>query len=520
MQPPHFPVAAALEWLLELDRERQYALIIPSTEASLLWLRHLPEGHATRRKACIAGDDAIDIALDKNRTYETALNLGIPLPLSRLIRQDSPPAPPISFPVVLKPVRSKVAIGENLHSMPVAIARDAAERELILRHNLPYVDIQEQGWIQGRGVGVEMLYDRGAMVWHFVHDRLHEWPLTGGASTLRKAAPDNPGLVDSSRRLLDALNWHGVAMVEWRCAPDGRFYFVEINPRLWGSLPLTIAAGVDMPAGLFALSQGQEAGTVKSWKVGLSARCLSKDFFWCVANARADRADQLLLTEPLLHSVLGWLRVLSAGEVWDGWHLRDPKVAVHELAVLFSQIAGTIRLRMRKSWLCWRAWQRYRRLVREVRGRARVISSILFICHGNICRSPFAATVARHRWQGRTAVDSAGILQTGGRASPRHVVEAARSLGFNLLGWRSTPLTQAQVAAADLIVVMDIANMENLLKMFPQAGSRAIMLGVCDPSLPFAEVRDPYDLSPAATEQVLTTILSAIDCLSRDLKLA
>lgn len=99
-------------------------------------------------------------------------------------------------------------------------------------------------------------------------------------------------------------------------------------------------------------------------------------------------------------------------------------------------------------------------------------------------------------------------------------MDAARSLGFNLLGWKSSAVTGDQVDAADLIVVMDVANLESLVRMFPQAGPRTIILGVCDPSLPFAEVKDPYDLSPAATVLILTEILFAIDCLSRDLNLA
>jgi protein-tyrosine-phosphatase/predicted ATP-grasp superfamily ATP-dependent carboligase len=519
LQPPNLPIEMAVDWLLELDRKFEYSLIIPSTEASLLWLRYLPEHHDTRRKAIIPGNASIDIALDKSLTYQIAVELGLPVPASRLITKESLPAPPESFPVVLKPVRSKVSIGERLCSMAVAIAHDEKERALILRNILPHTDVQEQSWVEGRGGGVEVLYNRGKMIWHFIHQRLHEWPLTGGASTLRIASPDNPELVERSRHLLNALNWHGVAMVEWRCSSDGRYYLVEINPRLWGSLPLTIAAGVNIPEGLFALSQGHEPASMKTWKIGLSARVLSRDFFWCVANARADRADHLLLTEPVLRSALGWFRVLSTKEVWDGWSIYDPKVAVHELSLLFRKITEIFRGRFRASWLSWRARNRYMRLVREIRKGERVITNVLFVCYGNICRSPFAATVARSRWQSTTSIASVGFHQTAGRPPPLHVVDAAQSLGFDLLGWKSTKVTPAHVAAADLIIVMDIANLDSLIKMFPHASPRTIILGVCDPSSSFVEVRDPYDLSPAATEQVLKKILRAIDCLSRDLKL-
>ena len=49
------------------------------------------------------------------------------------------------------------------------------------------------------------------------------------------------------QELLDELNWHGVAMVEFKVTEDGTPYLMEINTRFWGSLQLAIDAGVDFP---------------------------------------------------------------------------------------------------------------------------------------------------------------------------------------------------------------------------------------------------------------------------------
>ena len=135
---------------------------------------------------------------------------------------------------MLKPVRSKIEIGGRVVTLAVAVVREAAEREESLAAWLPFTSVLEPDWVPGHGFGVDVLYENGRMARHFVHERLHEWPLTGGASPLRRAAGSESELVDLSRRLLDELGWHGVAMVEWRRDENKNLYLMEINPRLLG----------------------------------------------------------------------------------------------------------------------------------------------------------------------------------------------------------------------------------------------------------------------------------------------
>lgn len=508
-QPPAFPREQAHAWLADLDRRFSYSLIIPATEASLLWVRALPEGHRLRALAVVPGDRAIDVALDKERTCALAAELGIPVAPRRLLARGEPPPAAMGFPVVLKPVHSKVAVaGKDLMSMSVAVARDDVERAAALALRLPYTDVIEQTWVHGRGVGVEMVFDRGRVVAQFVHERLHEKPLTGGGSTLRRAAAPDPALIGHSRRLLEALDWHGVAMVEWRRAADGAISLMEINPRLWGSLPLTIAAGVDIPRGLLAIAAGEPFPTATSWRVGLTARNLTDDVSWCIANARADHADPLLLTEPVMRSLLGWLRGLSGKEHWDGWSLSDPNVAVQEVVRLVGSHAARIVRGPLRKWRLRQIRSQHRRLVRRI--QAAPIRRVLFLCMGNICRSAFAATAAAPRLPG-VIVESGGFYRNGGRPTPVHVVQAAATLGVDLSSWSSQRLTAEQVGAADLIIAMDLANLERLRREFPEAMARATLLGLFRPSGP-VEIADPISLSPAATERVLGELNSALDC--------
>jgi biotin carboxylase len=90
---------------------------------------------------------------------------------------------------------------------------------------------------------------------------LRELPLHGGRSSLRESAPLDPTLYSASRRLLEALDWTGLAMVEFKLAEGGPV-LMEVNGRVWGSLPLAVHSGVDFPRRLAELYlPGSAAGS-------------------------------------------------------------------------------------------------------------------------------------------------------------------------------------------------------------------------------------------------------------------
>jgi len=512
-QPAPEPVDEGVRWLRDLDRRFSFELVLPTSESALRWLCRLPEWDPLRAKATLPSNAALEAALDKERTYEIACGLNLRVPASRLLRGGEP-APPAEgpFPKVLKPARSKVVVGSRLMTLPVTVVRDTHERAEILAAWLPFTSVQEQAWVAGRGVGVGALYERGKLAWHFVHERLHEWPLTGGASTWRRACGPETELVAETRRLLDHLQWHGVAMVEWRRDESGNANLMEINPRLWGSLPLSIAAGVDIPLGLLALARNAPLPPAPQWRVGVTARNVTEDLRWLIENARADRVDPILLTQPTWRAASGWLRVLSGRESWDGWSLRDPQVALGEIADLArTQFRSVLRRVGQRAGLA-RARRRHSMLYGRGRASERPVSSVLFVCFGNICRSSFAATAARSRLAG-IAVQSAGFHADEGRPTPRHVLETARTLDVDLSTCRSIRVRREQVDAADLIACMDLANLDRLVAEFPTAKSRSTLLGLFRPDGP-AQINDPLGLSPAATRAVLAQILAALDGLA------
>jgi protein-tyrosine-phosphatase len=105
--------------------------------------------------------------------------------------------------------------------------------------------------------------------------------------------------------------------------------------------------------------------------------------------------------------------------------------------------------------------------------------TILFLCQGNICRSPFAAELARRL----LAADHADIrcVSSGLRASqaprsPQDAIDVAARYGIDLQPHRAADVTAAELAEADVIVVMEVAHLEALRRRAPDVVQRVHLL--------------------------------------------
>ncbi|MDO6586473.1 low molecular weight protein-tyrosine-phosphatase [Salipiger sp. 1_MG-2023] len=123
--------------------------------------------------------------------------------------------------------------------------------------------------------------------------------------------------------------------------------------------------------------------------------------------------------------------------------------------------------------------------------------SILFVCLGNICRSPSAEAVLRHMAQARgldLTIDSAGTGDWHVGEPPYGPMQAAAAArGYDLSGLRARQVSPQDFHSFDLVIAMDASNMSNLRRIQPQ-GARAILRLFTDfaPHSGQSEVPDPY----------------------------
>lgn len=195
----------------------------------------------------ITTKENIALASDKRLTYALAEKTGVPFPKTFQVGSlDEVAKIETGFPVVIKSsFESGTNVVEYAHSKKELLQKFEA---MVKKHRFKPEDYPIiQQYITGEGFGFFAYYEEGTCKAFFMHHRLREYPVTGGASVCAESFYDET-LLQQGKKLLDELKWNGVAMVEFKKHSDGEYKLMEINPKFWGSLELALAAGVNFPA--------------------------------------------------------------------------------------------------------------------------------------------------------------------------------------------------------------------------------------------------------------------------------
>jgi protein-tyrosine phosphatase len=134
---------------------------------------------------------------------------------------------------------------------------------------------------------------------------------------------------------------------------------------------------------------------------------------------------------------------------------------------------------------------------------------ILFVCLGNICRSPLAECIFRHLARERDAehrfeIDSAGTSgYHAGDPPDRRSVATARARGVEVMG-RSRQLSRDDLTRFDLIIAMDEENRSGIERLRRESGARVRLhrLREWDPEPDMHDVPDPYFGGPGGFDEV------------------
>lgn len=231
-------------------------------------------------------------AVDKHALLAQAQELGVPVPRTLLLDPAQAPAAlpaPFRYPVVLKPRWSRFWRGRGWQAGEAAIVRAPEAFARALRAPGLAAGALLQEYVPGSGEGVFLLAREGEPLVRFAHRRLREKPPTGGVAVLSESVRPDPKLLAHAEAILGALRWTGLAMVEFRRAPDGSAFLMEVNPRLWGSVQLAIDAGADFPALALALHRGEPIPPVEP-RVGVRSRWLLGDLDHLLVGLRRPAA--------------------------------------------------------------------------------------------------------------------------------------------------------------------------------------------------------------------------------------
>ncbi|MDK3023074.1 low molecular weight protein-tyrosine-phosphatase [Cupriavidus taiwanensis] len=135
-----------------------------------------------------------------------------------------------------------------------------------------------------------------------------------------------------------------------------------------------------------------------------------------------------------------------------------------------------------------------------------MIKTVLVVCIGNICRSPMAQGLLRQALPEGEVV-SAGLGALAGHAADPHAVDLMSRQGVDISGHRAQQLNPVLIRRADLILVMDGAQRQEIRRLHPATTGRVFRLGELDKF----DVPDPYRQPRAAFENALQLIQRGVE---------
>lgn len=133
---------------------------------------------------------------------------------------------------------------------------------------------------------------------------------------------------------------------------------------------------------------------------------------------------------------------------------------------------------------------------------------VLMVCIGNICRSPTAEVLLRHRMQGKDiVVESAGLAALRGHPIDATALALLEQHGLDGTLHKARQIDREIIDAADLILTMERKHLDGVLALAPHARGKTFLLGKW---LDDAGVPDPYRQSHSAFERAYQLINSGV----------
>lgn len=267
--------------------------LIPGNRKSLM---HIINDRERLSECCdflVPSEESIRLADDKGKMYETAKGLGIPVPSTTSLNEHGSieeMADRVSFPCIIK-----YRNGEAMGKKPAERYSVVYDRKTFISEYKRMNETDENpiasDYIGGHDIGVAVVMDNDCEPVSFLcYESFREYPIKGGPTCFLKTV-FSQRLLSYSVKLLRDIKFTGIAMLDFKGTLENP-YFLEINPRIWGSAAITQISGAPFFEDYVRAASGaavkiDENNAVPKYKTGVKMRFTPQAFACFIAHMKA-----------------------------------------------------------------------------------------------------------------------------------------------------------------------------------------------------------------------------------------
>lgn len=262
---PRHDIEGFVDDLEDLLRREKYDVLLPVSTNTVI-----PVSRSAGRIRPLApfpfpDYDKVELAHDKSKMIALAERLGVAVPRTVCLdgrAELNALLDGFEFPVVIKTRKGAASSGVFYASDRQGIS-DILERLEARPLSDPSAELVDsasplmQEFIAGPIHDVCILAREGEVLAHTVQVRERTLPVNGGSGVINRTC-EHEQIRDYAFRLVEGMKWNGIAMVEFKLDSAGRPRLMELNPKFWGTLDLSIQAGVNFPLLACLMVTGQE----------------------------------------------------------------------------------------------------------------------------------------------------------------------------------------------------------------------------------------------------------------------
>jgi len=290
--PPEVSSKQFVQDILAFLAENPQDVILPITHKSILACSYHKDDFKGLAGIPVADYEILEQVYDKYLTFKLASELNVPIPQTifpKSVEDIQRFRENISFPCVIK-ARKNSGIGKGVRFAKNFTELIEGYKEISNQESsLPINDFSMpiiQEYIPGQIYNCQFLYKHGQCVASVTDVREITYPFSGGTGAVNQTV-EEPTLMEFSQRMLNHVKYHGPCQVEYRKDPrDGVFKLLEINPKFWGTLDLSIKSGVNFPLLAAKLASGKlDKPKVEEYTKGLTYRWLFPDEIYSLVGS-------------------------------------------------------------------------------------------------------------------------------------------------------------------------------------------------------------------------------------------